>query len=326
MRRHLRELSQHRQEMALLGEMSSFLQHATHEREAVDVVTAYGPRLFPDAGATVYLLPPSRDALERAAHWGEGAPADGLDPNDCWALRRALPRKWAPADPAPCRHYGSAPTGHHVCVPMAAHGTVLGLVTISAPTAEGLHETSARSIADQLGLALSNLQLRETLRSMSIRDPLTGLFNRRYLEETALREVNRAKRRSQPLTVLMIDADHFKRLNDTHGHDKGDEALRVIGRVLRDNVRGEDAPCRLGGEELVVLLGDCSYENGLARAEQIRAQVRQATHPQVTLSIGVASYPEHAGTWTDLLRAADQAVYRAKAEGRDRVVGAAPTT
>jgi diguanylate cyclase (GGDEF)-like protein len=193
-----------------------------------------------------------------------------------------------------------------------------------------LTETKQRlavTAAGHIALALANLRLRETLRMQSIRDPLTGLFNRRYMEESLARELRRAARNQRKLGAIMLDLDHFKRFNDTFGHEAGDALLRELGGFLRTRTRREDIACRYGGEEFVVILPEASIEATRQRAERLReefkhlnVQHRGRSLGAVTLSLGVAVFPEHASTVEDIMRSADRALYRAKAEGRDRVV------
>ena len=167
--------------------------------------------------------------------------------------------------------------------------------------------------------------LQAQLREQATRDPLTGLYNRRYLEETLRRELDRAGREGHPLSILMVDVDHFKRLNDTYGHPAGDEVLRTLGRLLQHHARSSDIPCRYGGEEFLVVLPDMPLEAARKRAELVRqdfADLRIAfggTEIAATLSIGVSSYPGHGTTADELIRAADLALYDAKQSGRNRV-------
>jgi diguanylate cyclase (GGDEF)-like protein len=185
----------------------------------------------------------------------------------------------------------------------------------------------AVTIGDNISLALANIRLRETLRHQVIHDPLTGLFNRRYMDETLKREIARVRRKKAPLGVIMMDLDHFKRFNDTYGHEAGDSLLETLGKFLETQVRQEDVACRYGGEEFVLILPEASPDVTQKRAEEIRQGVPQlqVSHrgrmlEMITVSLGVASFPEHGATEDDLLRAADDAMYQAKAEGRNRVV------
>lgn len=185
----------------------------------------------------------------------------------------------------------------------------------------------ATALAEQLALALSNAKLKEVLKQQSIIDPLTGLFNRRYMDETLFRELSRARRKSCPLSIVMIDVDHFKSINDRYGHEAGDTVLRAAAEHIRANVREGDLVCRFGGEEMVILMPECDVQDAGARAEKLRGVIRALhvsygghTIGPVTASFGVASYPHHGGDETVLIACADKAMYQAKAAGRDRVV------
>jgi diguanylate cyclase (GGDEF)-like protein len=223
---------------------------------------------------------------------------------------------------------------------MMAQGEALGILHIQGGRdaqgrPEGLEDSKqqlAMTLAEQIGLALANLKLRETLRVQSIRDPLTGMYNRRYMEESLERELRRAARNYRPLGAIMLDLDHFKRYNDTFGHDAGDSVLREFGNFLQTRVREEDIACRFGGEEFVLILPDASLEVTRQRADQLREGVKrlQLQHRgqglgPVTASLGVAVFPEHGANSDDLFRAADEALFQAKAQGRDRVVIGKPT-
>lgn len=183
-----------------------------------------------------------------------------------------------------------------------------------------------RFFADLTALVLNNAQLREALREQSIRDPLTGLFNRRYMEETLNREVSRVTRQLHPLGIIMIDIDHFKDFNDTHGHTAGDALLKDLGQFLKTHIRAEDIACRYGGEEFILIMPDASAEAAQQRAEYLQKEIKNfhtpgadLSHQGITLSIGIAIYPEHGRTLEAVLRAADTALYRAKREGRNRI-------
>jgi len=188
----------------------------------------------------------------------------------------------------------------------------------------------ALTVAEQASLAVANLLLRDLLRNQSVRDPLTGLFNRRYLEESFDRDLERASRSQRPIGVIMLDLDHFKRVNDTFGHVAGDTVLRKVSEILLQSVRGGDIAARIGGEEFILVLPDASLEVTQGRAEQIRKAVAgcKPTHEgrsigDITVSSGVAVVPTHGATRQGILQAADAALYLAKNSGRDRVVVAA---
>jgi diguanylate cyclase (GGDEF)-like protein len=225
----------------------------------------------------------------------------------------------------PCGHATSSPDRGSLCIPIAAIGKTIGLFHVV-----GAHEEAralALSVADRVGLALSNLMLRSDLRQLSIRDPLTGLYNRRYMEETLEIETHRAERKETTIGVIMLDIDHFKAFNDGFGHAAGDELLRALGGLVLGHLRAGDIACRYGGEEFVLILPEATADAAHARAEDLRQRVKtlnvqageKALGP-VSISLGVAVFPLHANSRDALLAAADACLYRAKGAGRDRVV------
>jgi diguanylate cyclase (GGDEF)-like protein/PAS domain S-box-containing protein len=178
-------------------------------------------------------------------------------------------------------------------------------------------------------VAIDNAQLHETLRQESIRDSLTGLFNRRFMEESFDKELQRAQRNSTSLAVVMIDLDHLKTLNDTYGHELGDMALRLLGQLIKIRIRASDIACRYGGDEFTLILPEASLENARLRMEELREDVKQIKVQYageyltpITLSIGITVFPEQGLVQESLLKAADEALYRAKRGGRDQVVTA----
>jgi diguanylate cyclase (GGDEF)-like protein len=180
--------------------------------------------------------------------------------------------------------------------------------------------------AEHLAIAIANMKLREGLRDQSVRDVLTGLNNRRYLLETARRELLRATRHKNPVSVITLDVDHFKKFNDNHGHDAGDTVLRHVGEILAAQFADDAVPCRFGGEEFVVMLPNVDVQAAAARAEELRGKIEALSiryadgHlPRVTISAGVAAFPEAGATLMDVLRVADNALYRAKDSGRNKV-------
>ena len=168
--------------------------------------------------------------------------------------------------------------------------------------------------------------LQSKLREQAIRDPLTNIFNRRYLEETLDRELSRAARENYPVCVILMDIDHFKRVNDTHGHEAGDLVLKAIAATLSEQSRRGDFACRFGGEEFVVVLPNITLETAYERAEDLRTSLNQLDVPyghyklSVTISMGIACFPENGSTRESLLRAADHAMYAAKEAGRDHIL------
>jgi diguanylate cyclase (GGDEF)-like protein len=220
---------------------------------------------------------------------------------------------------------------------MMARGHIYGLLEICSLDGEPEHrlreiQPLATALADAMSLALSSIALREQLRNQALRDPLTGLYNRRFLEEMLERLGLDAERRHAPMSAIMIDLDHFKRLNDQYGHAGGDAVLRDVGATVLSTLRATDVACRYGGEELAILLPDCSLDGAVGRAEQLRSRIAEIASSHdgmaVTASFGVASIPDTSIRTVDLLATADAALYQAKQQGRDRVVAAPlrPTT
>jgi len=269
--------------------------------------------------------------VEVVAAWGPALRGEPVFTREgCWALRRGrVHHVEDTSDGLLCKHLHKPLPAAYICVPMMAQGEALGILHLGYREIGRLTEPKQHlvvAVAEHVALSLSNLKLHETLRSQSIRDPLTGLFNRRFMEESLIREVLRAARNQGPLGVIMIDLDGFKSFNDTFGHDAGDALLREFGFLLRNNIRAEDIACRYGGEEFTLILPEATLEATLERAEQIREEIkrlkvlhRDQDLGQVTVSLGVAVFPNHGTTGEALLRAADTALYRAKIDGRDRV-------
>jgi diguanylate cyclase (GGDEF)-like protein len=336
----VQEVVARNRETSLLAEMTDLLQACRESDEAYPLVTRFVARIFPAASGVLFVFKASRNVVEPVAHWGlTPAHTNVFTPDDCWALRRGRVHSVAPtANTSRCQHMEAWTSGVSLCIPLMAQSDALGVLMLhhSSATEAGPAAAHRRALAvntaEHIALALSNLRLRESLRNQAIRDALTGLFNRRYLEETLERELRRAERRSLPLAVVMLDIDHFKLFNDTHGHDAGDVVLRAIGAYLSTHLRPEDIACRYGGEEFTLILPDTPTETGVQRADELRCGVAQlavqhhdVTLAAVTLSMGIAMFPEHGSTPDTLLRSADQALYRAKDAGRNRVVCAEHT-
>ena len=320
-------------ESDVFGEMAEILQACRNFEEANAAISEYGQKLLPDAAGHFFVFRDSRDALEHVARWGEEYSGEKmLAPECCWALRRGQVHSINNRSRLRCSHVSSQALGA-VCIPIIGQGQTLGLLHVAAYHEEwdnakqgALTLRRLRTMADRVGPALANLKLRETLRSLSIRDPLTGLYNRRYLEESLPRELHRASRTGSPIAAIMIDVDHFKRFNDEFSHDAGDLVLRSFAEIIMNSIRPSDLACRLGGEELVVILPEATTEVALARAESLRVALRALalrhegkTLGTVTASFGISVYPEHGTTTESLLHSGDTALYRAKREGRDRV-------
>ena len=315
----------------LLG-MTSMLQSAPDREDAHEVLRTTAMRLLPGHSGVLYTFNNSQDRLNLSVAWGHQAgepPPDHFAPSTCWAMKRGKPHLNAD-DPAAlrCRHHDQHGAAS-LEIPMAAGGQVYGLLVIGAGTHEDgaaalrRCKLAAAALGDAMSLALSSMALRDQLRNQAIRDPLTGLYNRRFLDEMLERLGLDARRRKTPLAAIMIDLDHFKRLNDQHGHAAGDAVLRGVSLAIVATLRATDIACRYGGEELAVLLPDCPLEMAVAKAEQLRVCIAGLapglSGANVTASLGVSVIPDTCGTPTDLLASADAALYRAKQKGRNRV-------
>ena len=328
----VRQLETFNRDDATLSRMAELLQSCTQRDEAYAVVREIAAKLFHESIGMLYIHRDSRDALEHVAVWGrEQALEPPLPPDECWALRLGRPHFVTATSAIRCLHaHGGAKS--YVCMPLQGEGQVLGLlhlaVELDAATARPAPGTERRlhALVDRIGPALANLKLRDSLRMLALRDAMTGLYNRRYLEDALKRELHRADRSGKPVALIMIDIDHFKRFNDTFGHDAGDYVLTAVARIIHKNIRPSDLACRYGGEELAVLLPESNLENAAARAEKLRLAIRELslTHrdqtlPAPTASFGVSEYPVHGANMDDFLKAADRALYRAKESGRDQV-------
>ena len=334
----LSKLEQHSLEISRLSEIGDFLHSCQTTDEAYRVIAQSIPRVIPGTSGALGIIHPSRNVVELAVAWGEPQLGESIfPPDDCWALRRGrMNYVEDTGSPLHCKHLGGAKPAGYLCVPLMAHGEALGLMHLQADRRPDAGELSSwmpearqrlsATVGDQIALAVSNLKLREALRQQSVRDPLTGLFNRRYMEESLGLELRRAVRSSRPLSVLMLDLDHFKRFNDSLGHDAGDTMLKEFGTVLKGVIRQGDIACRYGGEEFVLILPEASLKVSRLRAERLRESVKHLNVQNrgqglgnVTVSIGIAAFPEHGGDPDTLLKAADTALYSAKEAGRDRV-------
>ncbi len=317
-----------------LGELGEMLQGCRDIDEATTGLAISLPRLLPNSFGSVHLINNSQNLIQGIAQWGAPSEQENLifASDDCWALRRGHPYPLAGTAPAfICKHLQPVLKdrhgGNHLCVPMIAQGEILGIISvISEQPIDNTERSNIITACESISMALANLKLQETLRMQSLRDPLTGLFNRRYLEASFDREIQRAERRGIPLSVLMIDVDHFKQFNDNFGHEAGDTLLSHLGKLLGSVVRSEDVSCRYGGEEFTVIMPEADKQLASKRAEEICAAVRnmEVQHRnlslgKVTVSIGVATWGEHGRTPEELMRNADNALYLAKSSGRDQV-------
>jgi diguanylate cyclase (GGDEF)-like protein/PAS domain S-box-containing protein len=329
--RQVIDLERQSREITLINRMSQHLQVA--ESEAALLATAAEAlwQILPDVAGMLYLRQADA-ALALPLHgWGatDHFPA-AIAVTSCRGLVGHTPSLvcqfcQAPETCLPPHSqvwpilYQAEPIGVVLIGPLATQPTDYNF------TSQTLIETAIRTIE----LAIANLRLRASLQHQAIRDPLTGLFNRRYMEEALERELHRMARRQSSLALIMLDLDYFKQVNDSFGHAAGDVLLRDLGQFLSAHVRMEDIACRYGGEEFLLILPDTSLADALQRAEQLCAHIRtlsfrfnQATIGRATASLGVAAFPDHGTTSERLLLEADQALFRAKASGRNQVAHA----
>jgi diguanylate cyclase (GGDEF)-like protein/PAS domain S-box-containing protein len=343
--RLVRELGLRTEQMTALNEMGALLACSGSVKEACAVGANSVQKLFPRASSgALYLFRSSRDLVEAVVRWGKrDVSAPTFPPEACWSLRRGQPHWNEPSRSGiACLHLTSTSTTECLCIPMLAQGNTVGVLHLEFLSAElgcdsdrensrDSRQRLAVSAASQIALSLASLQLRETLREQSIRDPLTRLFNRRFLEESLERELQLAARKKQSVAVLFLDLDHFKRFNDTFGHDAGDMVLQSLADMFRKFFRGTDICCRYGGEEFAIVLPESSCRDAAIRADELRAAVKNLrlqykgqTLGRLTVSAGIAVFPEHGSTCAELLKIADECLYESKARGRDIVTLALP--
>ena len=339
LKRSLAELQSRTNEMKLLIELNAMLQGCNGLNEAYAVVSQFGEELFSAQNSgSLSVFKSSRNVLELAASWGTSRnPSITFSPDNCWALRLGKPH-WSSTSTAGlvCNHAkDNLGVDHVLCIPMVAQGDTIGVLqlrVVSSPESKSLDENLqvtleriASSAAGQIALSIASLKLREALKDQSIRDPLTGLYNRRFMHDFLERELLRARRTNRSFAVMFIDLDHFKRFNDSFGHAAGDFVLQSFTNVLMGHFRGSDIICRYGGEEFALVLPDSSLNDAVMRADDLHTKVkklairhRETALGPITCSIGIAEFPEHGSTAEELLRVADKCLYEAKTQGRDR--------
>lgn len=310
-----------------LNAISLRLTASRSDREFAEVMSRFVPKLLPGTEGAIYGHSKTRNQLVRIGSWGkESKLPEWFEPDKCWGLRLVKPHTVCDDDPDLACEHTREMTNYH-CEPLMAAGNVVGLLHVS-----GLVEVEERyrlaALSRELGSALMNHLLQTDLKEQSIRDPLTALFNRRYLEEVLGTELARASRSQTPLSVIMCDVDHFKRFNDLHGHDAGDAVLRAVADEMQKHFRDGDVVCRYGGEEFTVIAPGASTEIAARRVERLRLALSKlvvhsgaAVLPPITASFGIAGFDSANGNLTPkIMEAADEALYRAKRQGRNRAV------
>lgn len=310
------------------------LQACRSTQEAQSTLRDQLPTVFANTlGGTLWCLDAKASAPHRICQWG--ADQGDIDLGECLTLRDGGIRDVTlplAHDVKACSHLRAAPHGRHLCIPLKGTEEPMGVLHLHLARAPDEAENGdpqaafAKGVAEDIALSLSNVRLREQLEEASIRDALTGLYNRRFLDDTLTRELARAERQSSPLSVLMLDIDHFKPINDDHGHAFGDKALIDVADLLSTNVRRGDIVCRYGGEEFVIIMPGAGLAAARQRGEHLRQQVAtlniamdDGAPLRITVSLGLACYPQHGEYAETLLHHADMALYGAKQGGRNRL-------
>jgi len=324
-------LQRHERDMVAVARMSDMLQACQSRAEAFPIIAAAAGKLFSGARGGLSIAADRGQGLQTVTQWGDmPVLLATFSFSACWALRTGQRYEVStPNEATVCSHFISAVHEPYVCLPLSVQGETSGLLHLSLPPGRDIDEDLRRvvqSFGDVVKLSLSNLKLREILSEQAVRDPLTTLFNRHYLNETLPREMRRAEREKAPLCVAMMDVDHFKALNDTFGHGAGDTVLKDIGTFLRSHLRAGDIACRYGGEEFLLVLPECSIDDAVDRLREASSEIagRAFVHqreplPRVTLSVGIAEMSPALSSSEALIAAADQALYEAKHKGRSRI-------
>ena len=329
----IQELKNQTAELSLITSMRQELQLCTTPDEAHRTTVCYVAKALPKAKIALMKVDSARRMMQIAATSDDQTQIlDEFPVGACCGLRAGRPRRHkAGESEIECRHFAGKPPEDYLCMPFVAHGETLGLLYIGCQGTEDaedldLHHRLLERASDVASVWIASLNLRAQLEEQSIRDGLTNLYNRRFMEMALDREALLAIRRKTDLSVLMMDIDHFKRFNDTFGHEAGDQVLRGVAEILRHGVRAEDIACRYGGEELLLILPGTGAEVARERAEELRRRISEmqldipgSGSKKVTVSIGVATFPQAGQTAEDLVRSADRALYLAKNNGRDRV-------
>ena len=328
----VQELEQRTREMTLLSEMGDILRACVTTEEVYEVIVRISQEIFPVQGGALFVIGPLRNIVEAVAEWGDTSQLElTFTPDECWALRRGRVH-WVEDTRVGllCKHLHSPPPRGYLCVPMMAQSETVGVLHLTQPEDTQMPEAKQRlamAMAEHVAMALSNLRLHETLRNQSIRDQLTGLFNRSFMEESLDLELRRVARTQHPLSVIMLAIDDFQLISENYGLDVGDSILRRTAMMLQANVRKGDIACRYSGHTFAVVLSHSSFEISQARAEslcdlsralEILYQNEQAGH--ITASVGLAVFPGHGQTVETLLRSAEAALNRARGSGGDCVV------
>ncbi|WP_454784203.1 diguanylate cyclase [Legionella sp. WA2024007413] len=327
----LNELKLLEHDESLLNKLNRSLQICITTEEAYPRINLIAQELFPDLSGGLSIYNKGMNQMETVVQWG----TEQLLPKtfltmDCFSIREATINVIDdPNKSVPCSHYKTPPQGGNMALPLMVQNELIGVIHLLAPKGKKLtqhQQDMANSFGNIVKLAIANINLRVSLSELSLHDPLTNLYNRRYLNDILSRELIRIAREQTSLCVAMLDIDNFKKFNDTYSHLAGDEVLKLIGKILKESFRESDISFRFGGEEFVVVLLNTTLNNAVSKMEELCERIRTAPiffkgHPlnKITISIGVAEAPKHGATIDEIIKAADHALYAAKQSGKDKV-------
>jgi diguanylate cyclase (GGDEF)-like protein len=326
------EIENREHAMILINKINEKLQMCQEVKEAYTVINETAKVLFKKWDGGIAIIDQSSENLQTVTQWGNHPFLQNIFPKkDCWAAQRGniyISDEFI--ESIDCHHFNSSKVDKYLCVPLMDSGKIMGILNLctqeSKTIANSYFQQLAITFAEVISLSISNINLRDRLRDQSIHDPLTGLFNRRYLDERFPLELQYIIRNNGLLSIGMIDLDYFKKFNDTYGHKAGDEVLKSVGNMLKKTFREYDFACRFGGEEFIVILKNNNIDTAFQRMQEFRNEIKRVQIivndqllPSITISVGLIEAPSGGTTVDELLRKADQALYMAKQQGRDRV-------
>lgn len=327
----LNELKLLEHDESLLNKLNRSLQICITAEEAYPRINLIAQDLFPDLSGGLSIYNKTINQMETVVQWGKEQILPQMFPTiDCFAIREATTHVVDdPHKTVPCSHYQSPPQGGYMALPLMVQNELIGVIHLTAAKDKKLtqhQQDMANSFGNIVKLAIANINLRVSLSELSLHDPLTNLYNRRYLNDILSRELIRIAREKKSLCVAMLDIDNFKIFNDTYSHLAGDELLKAIGKLLKDTFRESDISVRFGGEEFVVVLLNTTLDKAMNKMEELREKIKSLTLyfkgsllKNVTISIGVAEALKDGASIEEIIKAADHALYAAKKAGKDRV-------
>jgi diguanylate cyclase (GGDEF)-like protein len=329
------EMNKHRLDVsnkkrALLTEFSETLITCKNQDEMLIVILSYVSKILDFSKGILYLFDLSHKYLEKTTSWGNPNKYEQIIiPEECWAIRRGFLHETNLSAPAiPCSHIKNPKQDFsYICAPVSAQNEIFGSLYIEIENYDDAllieYHLLINMVSKTIALAIANINLRNLLRDQSIRDALTGLYNRRFLDEFLIKQIGYAKRQKNNLAIIMFDLDNFKKINDTYGHEAGDIILEKLGHLMTSITRAEDAVCRYGGEEFICILQNCSLVLAKKRAEEFRQKIQQMTPgallPSVTISLGISAYPTDGQSPNELIEKADKALYESKKTGKNKI-------